>query len=387
MDTPAYISQLLSKHQLAPHPEGGYFRHTYTSSELMSDGRASMSSILFMLCDDNPTKFMHRNTRSDTIHMWHSGGSMRYWIVDPAGGAVKEVTLGPENPQVVVPSGHWKATEAIFGGADDPRFCLVSEVASPECKPESNEVADLQVLATVGSSTCSLATLQRKLSRFIRPANYGKLVEALYSNGMWYNALVTGVESTGELQVQFVDDGVDAVVSSEHVRQLGTYGGFTGFDAGATPEEMPPAVIQPESVIADEFVQLNSSAGGILIFLLDKLTCGLDILMTQLFGHGLARLALVSQTVRRLIPYAYRNKRWAARYHQQSVSAAASKSALFGDSLAPSEDLLNAMSDTDRARMLEVRRAMLESSRKAKEALPANTTLQESNSGGVGFFA
>ena len=77
MDTPAYISQLLSKHQLAPHPEGGYFRHTYTSSELMSDGRASMSSILFMLCDDNPTKFMHRNTRSDTIHMWHSGGSMR----------------------------------------------------------------------------------------------------------------------------------------------------------------------------------------------------------------------------------------------------------------------------------------------------------------------
>ena len=177
------------------------------------------------------------------------------------------------------------------------RFCLVSEVASPECKPESNEVADLQVLATVGSSTCSLATLQRKLSRFIRPANYGKLVEALYSNGMWYNALVTGVESTGELQVQFVDDGVDAVVSSEHVRQLGTYGGFTGFDAGATPEEMPPAVIQPESVIADEFVQLNSSAGGILIFLLDKLTCGLDILMTQLFGHGLARLALVSQTV------------------------------------------------------------------------------------------
>ena len=133
------LSRLLSKHQLAPHPEGGYFRRTYTSSELMSDGRASMSSILYMLCSARATQFMHRNTRSDVIHMWHSGGSLRcvlpnhpgfgsnpallcrYWIVAPAGGAVQEVTIGPENPQLVVPAGHWKATEAIFGGADDPR--------------------------------------------------------------------------------------------------------------------------------------------------------------------------------------------------------------------------------------------------------------------------
>ena len=158
------------------------------------------------------------------------------------------------------------------------------------------------MLSTVGRSTeiDKGASLQQKLSRFIRPANYGKLVEALYSNGMWYNALVTGFESTGELHVQFVDDGIDAVVSSEHVRPLGTYGGFTGFDAGATPEETPPAVIEQEPVISGDFGQVNSSdfgQGNILIFLLDKLTCGLDILMTQLFGHGLARLALVSQTV------------------------------------------------------------------------------------------
>ena len=181
------------------------------------------------------------------------------------------------------------------------------------------------MLSTVGRSTeiDKGASLQQKLSRFIRPANYGKLVEALYSNGMWYNALVTGFESTGELHVQFVDDGIDAVVSSEHVRQLGTYGGFAGFDVGATPEEMPPAVIEPAPVISGlatnartkpqsgqirrarahvnaRKCQVNSSdfgQGNILIFLLDKLTCGLDILMTQLFGHGLARLALVSQTV------------------------------------------------------------------------------------------
>ncbi len=88
-----------------------------------------MSSIYYMLTDDNPAGHLHRN-HSDIMHYWHAGGALRYWLITPD-GELRNTVLGPdlaagEQLQLLVPGGWWKATELVSGG-----FGLLSEAVSP----------------------------------------------------------------------------------------------------------------------------------------------------------------------------------------------------------------------------------------------------------------
>ncbi len=59
---------LIRKLQLQPHVEGGYYRRTYNSQHNSGEPQRSlMSSIYYLLTDDSPIGYFHRN-QSDIIH-------------------------------------------------------------------------------------------------------------------------------------------------------------------------------------------------------------------------------------------------------------------------------------------------------------------------------
>jgi predicted cupin superfamily sugar epimerase len=137
--------QIIARLGLEPHPlEGGYFRRTYESDlYLTTSGRRRriLSSIYYMLTSDSPVGYLHRN-RSDIIHYFHSGSSIRYLIVSPDGEA-EEKTLGcdiakGELPQLLVQGGYWKASRLGSG-----EYGLISEAVTPGFEYEDNELATL----------------------------------------------------------------------------------------------------------------------------------------------------------------------------------------------------------------------------------------------------
>jgi predicted cupin superfamily sugar epimerase len=129
---------------LAPHPEGGWYRETWRAGpESEPDGypgpRSAATVIYFLLLPGEESRW-HR-VRSDEVWLWHSGGPLM--LLDggtgdqpaaiaaeeagavtvakqagaeseaPAGGA-RSVLLGPDLavgqvPQHVIPGGHWQA--------------------------------------------------------------------------------------------------------------------------------------------------------------------------------------------------------------------------------------------------------------------------------------
>ena len=128
---------------LEPHPtEGGYFRRTYESDLRCDTGNGSrmlLTSIYYMLTQDNPVGFLHRN-RSDILHYHHLGASIRYTIVSPD-GVLSEKILGPdiahgEALQLLVPGGWWKASRICAGD-----YALISEAVSPGFEYADNEIA------------------------------------------------------------------------------------------------------------------------------------------------------------------------------------------------------------------------------------------------------
>ena len=122
---------------LAPHPEGGWYRETWRAGPLSQpDGypgpRAAATGIYFLLPRGEESAW-HR-VRSDEVWLWHSGGPL---IMLDGGDRNRPasqpdvVTLGPDLsagqvPQHVIPGGHWQAARPA---AD--REVLVSCVVAP----------------------------------------------------------------------------------------------------------------------------------------------------------------------------------------------------------------------------------------------------------------
>lgn len=99
--------RLIAELGLEPHPEGGFYRETHRSAELIrsSSGarRSALTSILFLLTGENFSAF-HR-LRSDEAWHFYRGDPITIEIIDPAGGHDRRV-LGLEGPwQTVVDAG------------------------------------------------------------------------------------------------------------------------------------------------------------------------------------------------------------------------------------------------------------------------------------------
>ena len=111
---------------LAPHPEGGWFRETWRAPA-PAGGRGTATAILFLL-EAGACSHWHR-VDADELWCWHAGAALALSIADDEAGPAT-IRLGPDVlagdvPQQRVPAHAWQAADAAAGWA------LVSCIVSP----------------------------------------------------------------------------------------------------------------------------------------------------------------------------------------------------------------------------------------------------------------
>jgi predicted cupin superfamily sugar epimerase len=99
---------------LAPHPEGGYYRETFRDPS--TDMNRDHSTAIYYLLRAGERSHWHRVDAAEVWH-WYAGDALQLELSDGAGPAETH-TLGPdldagERPQFVVPAGVWQAAESI----------------------------------------------------------------------------------------------------------------------------------------------------------------------------------------------------------------------------------------------------------------------------------
>lgn len=127
------VRRLIQHLRLRPHPEGGFYRETYRSSERITlpNGRRRhvSTAIYFLLPRGNISRF-HR-IQSDEIWHFHLGGPLEIVEIDSR-GKPRRTLLGSclskgHVLQHVVPAGRWFGAKPIRRTA----FALVSCTVSP----------------------------------------------------------------------------------------------------------------------------------------------------------------------------------------------------------------------------------------------------------------
>lgn len=101
--------EIISALDLAPHPEGGFYRQTWIAE---NEGRATGTSIYFLLKDGGAS---HWHT-VDAVEIWHyyAGAPLVLSLAEEDEGPAIDHILGPDladgqRPQLIVPEGHWQA--------------------------------------------------------------------------------------------------------------------------------------------------------------------------------------------------------------------------------------------------------------------------------------
>jgi hypothetical protein len=155
--------QLIETLDLQAHIEGGYFRRTYQSDLTVAAAqgdRPVLTSIYYMLTDDSPIGYLHRN-KSDIVHYFHGGSPLTYWLLHPD-GRLERSLLGSDlaqgqRLQLLVPGGCWKATELESG-----EYGLLSEAVAP-----GFDYADME-LATPESVQSLFPQCWDRLAKYVR---------------------------------------------------------------------------------------------------------------------------------------------------------------------------------------------------------------------------
>ncbi len=138
-----HIQSLIDAYNLAPHPEGGYYREIYRSeddvvSPVCNEKRSAVTQIYFLLGKGDISRF-HRVIHDEIWH-FYEGSPLNLICFD--GIKTRQVTIGPgcDDSTFVVKGGVWQAAESTGGytlvgctvspGFDFEDFSFLSE--SPE---------------------------------------------------------------------------------------------------------------------------------------------------------------------------------------------------------------------------------------------------------------
>lgn len=128
----------IDKLGLEPHPEGGYYKSTFQSAELISDqelkvnidGKRHLYTSIYFLLTSKDISHFHRLI-SDEVWYYHAGSSLTIHMIKE-NGDYEEIKLGlnvekGEVPQAVVPK------NTIFGSSvmEKDTFSLVGCMVSP----------------------------------------------------------------------------------------------------------------------------------------------------------------------------------------------------------------------------------------------------------------
>jgi hypothetical protein len=135
------VDDIIRVLDLAPHPEGGYFRETFRDAATIG-GRAASTAIYYLLAKGQCSHW-HRIDAAEIWH-WYAGAPLILSIKTPE--TLSTHLLGPdlfagEAPQVIVPPQAWQSAEAqgewtLVGCTVAPGFEFSQfEVAPPDWRP------------------------------------------------------------------------------------------------------------------------------------------------------------------------------------------------------------------------------------------------------------
>ncbi len=129
--------QLVRRFGLARHPEGGWYRETYRSSETVAGdalparfgGSRSFCTAIYFLLERGDISALHR-IRSDEIWHFYAGAPLAVHVLTPR-GEHRELKLGPDfgagqSFQAVVAAGCWFGAEVAGPGEYSLVGCTVA---------------------------------------------------------------------------------------------------------------------------------------------------------------------------------------------------------------------------------------------------------------------
>jgi predicted cupin superfamily sugar epimerase len=155
--------QLIQQFNLQPHPEGGWYKETYKSSEYISQAalpkrfhneRAFSTAIYFLLEQDNFSAF-HR-IKSDECWHFYAGDPLEIYIIQEHGGITiihlgNQITKG-QLFQYVVPANCWFASRP----APKSEFCFMGCTVAPGFDFSDFELADAKIMSNLYSQHNSI---------------------------------------------------------------------------------------------------------------------------------------------------------------------------------------------------------------------------------------
>lgn len=128
----------IEKLEMLPHPEGGYFKETYRSSEIINEkhlperftGDRNISTSIYYLLQNEDCSKLHRIKSDEMWHFYDGSGLIIYEINNQ--GILIENKLGldfntNESPQIVIKDGNWFGAKVIKPNS----FCLAGCTVSP----------------------------------------------------------------------------------------------------------------------------------------------------------------------------------------------------------------------------------------------------------------
>ena len=148
------IDNLVKQLRLEPHPEGGFFREVYRSSEELDfeiastglKGRRNLSTSIYFLLGSDSFSAFHR-IRQDEIWHFYGGSSLSIHMISPDGiyscavlGSMSDAANQGSDllPQFVVPAGFWFAASVNHIQS----YSLVGCTVSPGFDYADFELAD-----------------------------------------------------------------------------------------------------------------------------------------------------------------------------------------------------------------------------------------------------
>ncbi len=127
--------EIIATLNLAPHPEGGWYRQTWEAG----DGPRASGTCIYFLLKAGECSHWHR---VDATEIWHfyAGAPLILRIEEDADGPAVPRRLGPDladgqSPQVIVPAHHWQSAESTGD------WTLVGCTVSPGFRFEGFELA------------------------------------------------------------------------------------------------------------------------------------------------------------------------------------------------------------------------------------------------------
>jgi len=127
--TPVIAADIIAALDLAPHPEGGWYRQTWAAPA--APGQRPGGSAIYFLLRAAEVSHWHR---FDAAEIWHhhTGAALTLRMAATAQGPVQTVLLGPDIargmvPQAVVPQGWWQSARSagewtLVGCTTTPAF-------------------------------------------------------------------------------------------------------------------------------------------------------------------------------------------------------------------------------------------------------------------------